>query len=57
MAQAVDRKVRIASGSWSVLLLASLGLLLTLSSCIDVECPNEFGRPLSRARYCGPSAP
>ena len=26
---------------------------LALSGCIDVECPAEFDRPLSRERYCG----
>jgi hypothetical protein len=41
----------------SALLLASFGILLTLSGCIDAECPHEFARPLDRARYCGPSTP
>ena len=26
---------------------------LALSGCIDVECPPEFARPVSRERYCG----
>jgi hypothetical protein len=26
---------------------------LALSGCIDVECPPEFDRPISRERYCG----
>jgi hypothetical protein len=26
---------------------------LALSGCIDVECPAEFARPISRERYCG----
>jgi hypothetical protein len=34
---------------WLVLLAAGLAL----SGCIDVECPAEFARPISRERYCG----
>jgi hypothetical protein len=26
---------------------------LALSGCIDVECPAEFARPISRERFCG----
>jgi hypothetical protein len=33
--------------------LALLAAALALSGCIDVECPAEFARPLSRERYCG----
>jgi len=33
--------------------LALLAAVLALSGCIDVECPAEFARPLSRERYCG----
>jgi len=33
--------------------LALLAAVLALSGCIDIECPAEFARPLSRERYCG----
>jgi hypothetical protein len=32
---------------------ALLAAGLALSGCVDVECPAEFDRPLSRERYCG----
>jgi hypothetical protein len=30
-----------------------LAAVLALSGCIDVECPAEIDRPLSRERWCG----
>lgn len=32
---------------------ALLAVGLALAGCVDVECPAEFDRPLSRERYCG----
>ena len=26
---------------------------LALSGCIDIECPAEYARPISRERFCG----
>ncbi|HUA54265.1 MAG TPA: hypothetical protein VMB81_18965 [Candidatus Sulfotelmatobacter sp.] len=33
------------------LVLVAAGL--ALSGCIDIECPAEFDRPISRERFCG----
>jgi len=57
MAASYHGSLFLRSARRSAVLLAAFGILLTLSGCIDAECPHEFARPLDRARYCGPSAP
>lgn len=36
-------------------LAALIGVMLVLSGCVAIECPDEYARPLQRARFCGPA--